>query len=241
MYTFLEIKEKCRRKDYLKNNSLHWFSSRFSIYFSYVFINLGLSADFVTFIFFIIGFAGALLFSFNSFCCFLIGYLLYRLHIIIDMSDGDVARFNKSYSVRGVYWDSVIHSVLNPLYYISCCFSFYFYSENEQFLFIAPFLGLSSSLLMSVKNNYDKALFKNNAENVVLDNKIKNNLKFKIFNFISEIVSIEGFLFFTLLIQYFQISNFMLLFIYIYLVLNIIVSLVKFLLLSYKGHYPKRN
>ena len=156
-----DVKKGCKRKNAEANNKLHWFSSKFSIYLSYVFIKLRFTADQVTIIFFLVGLLGVFSFGLNSLPLSILGYLLFRLHIIIDMSDGDVARFNQSFSIRGAYWDAVIHSILNPLYYIFICFSFYIQFDNVLFILIGPLLGLSSSVLMAVKNNYFKAMLYN--------------------------------------------------------------------------------
>lgn len=160
--TLSEVKEKCKRKNAEANNKLHWFASKFSIYFSYFFIRLKFSADQVTIMFFLIGLLGSVFYSFNSLVYTILGYVLFRLHIIIDMSDGDVARFNKSFSIRGAYWDAVIHSIVNPLYYVSISYSFFIQFDNEIFLILGAFMGISSSVLMAVKNNYYKAMLFNN-------------------------------------------------------------------------------
>ena len=156
MIQFKKVQELSMRSDYIDNNRLHWFSSKFSIYFSFIFINIGLSADGVTIIFFITGLIGTLFYAFDSLWLTIIGYILFRLHIIIDMSDGDVARYHQSFSIRGSYWDSVIHTVINPLYYIAICHSFYLQFSEINFLKVSPIIALSCSVLMGVKNNYYK-------------------------------------------------------------------------------------
>ena len=81
----------------------------------------------------------------------IVGYILFRLHIIVDMSDGDVARFNQNFSIRGAYWDAMIHSVLNPLYYISICFSFLGNSYLSNF---DNFKKLKELQILIPKNNH---------------------------------------------------------------------------------------
>ena len=44
---------------------------------------------------------GAFMYSTVSLLFTIIGYIFFRLHIIVDMSDGDLARFYKSFSIRG--------------------------------------------------------------------------------------------------------------------------------------------
>ena len=242
--TLINVKEGCRRKNSEANNKLHWFSSKFSIYFSYIFIKLRFTADQVTIIFFLIGLFGVFSYGFNSLSLSILGYMLFRLHIIIDMSDGDVARFNQSFSIRGAYWDAVIHAILNPLYYIFICFSFYLQFDNNLFIVIGALLGLSSSVLMSVKNNYFKAMLSNGmslTKNVVLDSpvekkpNIKKNIKYKSIYFLSEILSIEGFIFLAVFVRLFDKELFAYILLFIYLFSNILITAVKFYQFSYNG------
>lgn len=234
--TFNEVVDKCKRKNEKENNNLHWFASKFSIYFSYFFLRLRLTADQVTIIFFLVGLIGAISYGFNNIILTIVGYLLFRLHIIIDMSDGDVARFHQSFSIRGSYWDSVIHSILNPLYYIFITSSFFLQFNNEYFLYICPFIGLSSSVLMGVKNNYYKAMLFNNKNLKKNENNYsRKNKRFKLFFFMSEIMSIEGFIFLTVLVRYFGSELFAFIIVYMYLSSNLLIALIKFFQFSYLG------
>ena len=239
-YSLTEVKEKCKRDNKKENDKLHWFSSKFSIYFSYLFINLRLSADQVTIIFFIIGLIGAVLYGSSNISTIILGYILFRLHIIFDMCDGDVARFNKSFSIRGAYWDSMIHSVLNPLYFLFFCFSLFSVHNDSYFLIISPFLTLSMSLNMSVKNNFLKAKFQN--KDIKKEKlKIKNKTGFRVFNLIAELISIEGFILLAIPVFYLQNIFVSKIFVLVYLIFNISKSFIKFILLSYKGAYYNRN
>lgn len=232
--TFDEVIRRCKRDNYESNNRLHWFSSKFSLYFSYLFIRLGMSADTVTAVFFILGFIGALLFNSTTIFLSILGYIFFRLHVIIDMSDGDVARFHKSFSIRGSYWDSVIHSILNPLYYMSISFSYYFIFGELIFLIITPFIVLSSSLVMAVKNNFFKALYFNKKNENKSQNKM-SPIKYKLYYFLSEIISIEGFILtavFVKFIKQYELAIFQLIF---FLISNIFVACLKFYNYSYRG------
>ena len=241
--TLKETKEKCKRKNSEANNRLHWFSSKFSIYFSYLFLKLKLSADQVTVLFFCIGLLGCFFYSFNSLFMSIIGYTMFRLHIIIDMSDGDLARFNQSFSIRGAYWDAVIHSVLNPLFYILILYSFYIQFDNVSFLLIGPIAGLSSSILMGVKNNYYKAMLFNNEILKVKkeENTQKRKFIFQLFFITSEVLSIEGFVFLTLVVRYLEVEILAMILSICYISANIFISIIKFYQLSYKGSYKMKS
>ena len=241
--TLKETKEKCKRKNSEANNKLHWFSSKFSIYFSYFFLKLKLTADQVTIVFFCVGLMGSFLYSSISLISSFIGYIMFRLHIIIDMSDGDVARFNKSYSIRGAYWDAVIHSILNPLYYILILYSFYIQFDSITFLILGSFAGLSSSILMGVKNNHYKAMFLNNeTSKAKKEEKLqKRDWKFRLFFISSEILSIEGFVFLTLLVKYLDVELLAIILSVCYISANLLISAMKFYELSYNGFYKKKS
>ena len=238
-----EVKKRCKRENSKANNRLHWFSSNFSIYFSYIFLKFRFSADFVTVLFFILGFAGAILYSFNSIILSLVAYVFWRLHIIVDMSDGDVARYNKSFSIRGAYWDAVIHSILNPLYFISISYSFFIQFENNLFLIIGCLSSLSMSVLMGVKNSYYKAKFFNKETynpiiNVNSDNK---SIVHKLFFVSSEILGMEGFIFLTIVVRIIDVDIFAVCLLLLYLMSNIFISGLKFYNLSYYGYYKTKN
>lgn len=241
--TLQNTKEKCKRKNAEANNKLHWFASKFSIYFSYFFLKLRFSADQVTIIFFVVGLLGSFLYSFDSLILSVLGYAMFRLHIIIDMSDGDVARFNKSYSIRGAYWDAVIHSIVNPLYYVFISYSFYLQFNNENFMILGALAGVSSSVLMAVKNNYYKAMLFNNeilkAKKEI--NSQNKSLKFKLFFLVTEFLSIEGFIFLTILVRFLDVELLALILIPSYIGANVLISGIKFYQLSYKGSYKMKS
>ena len=151
------------------------------------------------------------------------------------MSDGDVARYNKSFSIRGSYWDSVIHSVINPLYYFLISYSFFIQFSKEFFLILGAFACLSTSVLMAVKNNYYKALYFNDKKKEKSNNANSNfkDLKYKTLYFFSEIMSIEGFVFLALFIRVFNVEQFALILILSYIFFNALISSVKFYQFSY--------
>jgi phosphatidylglycerophosphate synthase len=172
-----------------------------------------------------------------------IGYVLFRLHIIIDMSDGDVARFNKSFSIRGAYWDAVIHSIVNPLYYVFISYSFYHQFDNDFFMILGALAGVSSSILMAVKNNYYKAmLFNNETLKTKKENNLQNkSLKFKLFFLMSEFLSIEGFILLTILIRFLEIEFLGLILLLGYIGANLLIASIKFYQLSYTGSYQTKS
>ena len=154
MYRLDYIKKKSLKKNQKDFQNNFYFSSKFSIYFTYIFVNLKISPNQVTFIFFLFGFLGAILLYFNTAFSIILSFIFYRLHVIIDLCDGEVARFTKLYSLNGTYYDYMIHSVLYPFWFASMGIAQYFYWENDCFLIIGIIGAILSSLTLAVKNNY---------------------------------------------------------------------------------------
>lgn len=114
------------RTDASANDRIHFFSRFFSTYFAFVFYRLGFSPNQVTSLFLVVGcFSGA-----SLYCGYgLLAYICWRLHIILDMADGALARATKTYSKHATGFDRSNHIVINTT------------------VLIAP-LALSGSLLL---------------------------------------------------------------------------------------------
>ena len=65
-------------------------------------------------------------------------------------------------------------------------------------------MGVSSSVLMGVKNNYYKAIFSNEGSSNPIKNKtsVNKSIKAKLFLIITETLSIEGFVLITVLVRF---------------------------------------
>lgn len=98
------------RADALDNDRIHFFSRLFSTYFAFAFFKLGFSPNQVTFLFLIVGcLAGA-----SLYCGYgLLAYMFWRIHIILDMADGALARATNNYSKYATGFDRSNHIVIN--------------------------------------------------------------------------------------------------------------------------------
>lgn len=243
MISLAEVKQKAARKNDQQNKKLHFFASKFSIYFSWVFINLGLNANQVTGIFFVTGLIGAFSFLGQSPLWALLGYALWRLHIIFDLCDGDVARFTQKFSINGAYWDYMIHSILFPLAYVCICISLFNKFGNEVFIYIAAFGSIVVSQMLSVKNNYYRAmLFNSRSLDVSVSQKSDQSLKYSAKDIILYVVSFDGFLFCYLLMNFVGFEDpYYLGLLAIYSAAFAASSLLKFWLFSKDGFYERRS
>lgn len=243
MIKLSDTKRKSARKNDQKNKRLHFFASKFSIYFSWVFINLGLNANQVTGVFFLTGLASSLSFFGSGPLFAVIGYVLWRLHIIFDLCDGDVARYTQKFSINGAYWDYMIHSLLYPLTFISIMVSLYNEFSDIGFLYLGIFGSLVVSLMQAVKNNYYRAMLFNKVDFDVKKGESKASaLKASVVNIFVGSLNFEGFLLAYTLSTYFQVSALT----YVagalfYICSFFSQSLLKFVLFSKNGFCMRRS
>lgn len=98
---------------FARNSGEHWagrlYVRRVSPYATRVFLRLGLSADAVTWLFILAGLAAAAVLALPGIWAALGAFLLIQLQILLDCSDGEVARWRGQFSVRGIYLDRIGH------------------------------------------------------------------------------------------------------------------------------------
>lgn len=107
---YSEFALKARRPNSTDNNKVHFFAHYFSTYFAFACFKLGLSPNNVTLLFLFSGlFSGISLYLDNGF----LAYLFWRLHIILDMSDGELARATNNFSKKARGFDKTNHILIN--------------------------------------------------------------------------------------------------------------------------------
>lgn len=107
---YIEFIKKSKRSDSVLNNKLHFLSSKLSNITAFILYKFGFSANMATLLFGIVGIVSGISFYFEY---YLIGYILFRIHIIIDMADGTIARANKQFSDYADGFDKVNHIIVN--------------------------------------------------------------------------------------------------------------------------------
>ena len=114
MVPLAEVARRSRRHNHEENVWVHPFSGRVAGWFTWAFVNLGLTANHVTGAMFVCGVAAAGLLVNDSLPFAVAAFLLFRLHVLLDVSDGEVARYRNQVSRFGVYWDQLIHAFTYP-------------------------------------------------------------------------------------------------------------------------------
>jgi phosphatidylglycerophosphate synthase len=145
MPTIKEMREVCQLKRLnAKGKKVlagYWFNALFtrhiSIYFTWLFIKMGLSANAVTFMMMPVGLIGSALCIVHILWLNIVGILLLMFAIVLDCSDGEVARWIKKSSIKGYYLDFVYHILCHPALYILCSLHLYFWKGEIIYLALA--------------------------------------------------------------------------------------------------------
>jgi len=109
-----ELRARCQSTapNPMRESILGKFARRFSIYWTWIFLHTRTSPNQITFLSVVVFFIGIAFFWTNTFIFNLIGCAIIFLSIVLDGSDGEVARFRKTAGVTGtLYVEPVSHDI----------------------------------------------------------------------------------------------------------------------------------
>ncbi len=124
-----------------------------------MFINLGLSANQVTMLMFAAGVGAATSLLADSFPFAVLAFVLFRLHVLLDVSDGEVARYRQQVSRFGVYWDQLIHIFTYPAILAALALGRVFSGAEIAVVGFAMLGMIAKGTDLGVKNVYYRVLY----------------------------------------------------------------------------------
>ena len=124
-----ELRKKCSSKSLIDDWFTEKISRNISIYFTKLWLLLGMSANQVTTFIVIFGILSSILLFTGNLYLMLIGILALIFNFILDASDGEVARYNKTKSLLGGHIDQIQHHLLPRLYFFGIGFSVFLNTE----------------------------------------------------------------------------------------------------------------
>ncbi|MCF7804251.1 MAG: CDP-alcohol phosphatidyltransferase family protein [Candidatus Marinimicrobia bacterium] len=149
------ITSKGSRDPFLTNRI---FFRHISVYVTYIFLKLRIPANTVTFLSSIVAITGAFLQVYNDMQILLISCVLLNSYYILDMADGEIARYNIKKGKRqpneaGPYFDALVHYFLTPLLFFSVGLFCYHKYGAEIYLWAGLIVGMwLSSYAQSAAN-----------------------------------------------------------------------------------------
>lgn len=148
MPTIKEMRAVCQqRRPNAKGQMVwagHWFNRlvnrHFSIYFTWLFVKLNVSANQVSLLMILTGLAGTALCIPHLLWLNIIGVFLLMFTEVLDCVDGEVARWTKKSSLKGLYLDLVYHVLCDAPASAICALHLYVLTRQDKYLILA-FLG----------------------------------------------------------------------------------------------------
>jgi phosphatidylglycerophosphate synthase len=158
---YLKISKNILQESSIETDEL-WYSRLFgrkiSIYFTWYFLRLGLTPNKATLISFLVGLLGLLLFSFDNILSVILGFVFFHLYIIIDSSDGEMARYLNMKSELGAFYDKLLHYVMKiGILLVLTLHAYYFYDKVSIIIF-----GLGVALISGLASSFYHLLPRNN-------------------------------------------------------------------------------
>jgi hypothetical protein len=140
-----EMREICQHRKQNAEGKLvlvgHWFVKsfvrRFSIYITWLFVRIGISANTTTLFTILCGLTGVILCIPHIFWLNVIGVCLLMLDVVFDCVDGEIARWTKKSSLQGFYLDLAGHLLCNALLATICAMHLYLLNGQIRYIFLA--------------------------------------------------------------------------------------------------------
>lgn len=164
--TFKEVKLR-QRRDLNSGVSKYYVYRHFSVPFTWIFVNLGISPNTITLSSFILCLIGFYFLSLGSYVYMILGFIFLIFFKIMDMADGEVARIQGSSSMEGVYFDRVSHYIFSICMGLGLGFGLYRLYQNDVYIII----GFAFASVFIVENAI-LDLLKLSVRQGVINNKI---------------------------------------------------------------------
>jgi len=129
-----------------------------SIYITRAALRVGISADFVTLVFLLIGVVACIFFTLGTDTGFLIGIALLHLWYLVDHVDGEIARYRRQETVTGVYFDKIVHYLIHPSVFFSLGWGVYKDIGIQEAIIIGYIAGISGLMLTATEDLKDSSI-----------------------------------------------------------------------------------
>jgi len=147
MNTIKELRKICQE------NASQGLSRHISIYVTKLFLYTPITANQVTLLFIVLGMISVFLFTSGDYWKNLLGAILLIFYHILDLVDGEIARYRGILSDRGIFLDLIGHSIINTSVFAGIGIGLYRNHQNVNTLFIAFLAVISMGLLYGIRSN----------------------------------------------------------------------------------------
>lgn len=121
----------------------------FSIPLTSVLVHTNIPPNLVTTLSLILAFVSAFFYYRADYASLVIGTVILNISLILDHTDGELARYKKINSSFGAWWDGVCDKVTEYVIFLSLTLGLYFRVANSEILILGLF-GLANLMMISV-------------------------------------------------------------------------------------------
>jgi phosphatidylglycerophosphate synthase len=217
----------------------HYFARRIALLITApLFLKLKVSANQISFLSLTVGIIGTILIAIGNFWLILFGWALMQIWLILDKTDGPVARFNKNETKFGEFFEEVNGSIIAILFFISIGFaasrfpgvSIDSFSFNPSWFIM---LGIFTSLFIALRhlvNIYFRIIFQGAKNEISFSNRGFLNSLYKIVVKFSGVYSLAQLIFLAAIM-----FNFLGFYVLFYFCMQATIALTSISLLIYKA------
>lgn len=126
---------------------------------TWLFLHLPITANGVTFIGFMLGIAGCVLFALAGSVYIFAGAIFLQLWYLFDHIDGQIARYKREASVTGIFFDYITHHVIHMGIFFSIGWGVYMSTSNNLFILSGILVALNIMILNLIYDCQYKAFF----------------------------------------------------------------------------------
>lgn len=147
------------------NWHMKYISRKPSIYITWALLHTPITANGATFLFLLTGIIASLAFAAGTKLSFLIGSLLLQFWYVMDMVDGEIARYKKQSSLTGVYFDCICHYITHPFMFFCIGLGLYFMESNNPVIFLISLLAGYSVTMINVSTDVMRSVLCGSTKN----------------------------------------------------------------------------
>ncbi len=174
--TIKQLRAICQKEKIMDRKMPCWYTvhRKISIYITRFLLNFNITANQVSLLSIFFGLAGAVLLSISGFIFNIFGFLGFYFYYLLDRVDGEIARYRKEITLKGIYLDEIGHLIMHPLFFIALAINLFNLSKNPLILYIG-FCSAFFFCFLRVNTNLAFTIFsKKVLNNILLIKKLKN-------------------------------------------------------------------
>ncbi len=158
-----ELREQLQ-KEKLEGRERPWgyrlFQRGPSIYITRILLGTPLTPNTVSLLSILFGMGGALLLLHPDWRLKLAALLLFYLNLLFDRVDGELARYKRIFSLKGIYFDEINHYLIPPLFFLSFAWGLKDTTiHHESLILLAGMWAGFASIFLRLTHNIHYGIF----------------------------------------------------------------------------------